>query len=71
MNRQKQKSGRSRSLTPEQEADVLAQRAAGVSLRTLAEKHGVTRSVIWRVGRRSVDRAPPKELQNAIDIDRG
>ncbi|MEE4452557.1 recombinase family protein [Novosphingobium resinovorum] len=46
--------GRPSALTQEQQDQVRAQRAAGVSLGVLANKYGVSRAAIQRVGKRAV-----------------
>jgi putative DNA-invertase from lambdoid prophage Rac len=45
--------GRPSALTPEQRAEVIAKRAAGVSLGTLAKAYGVSRAAIQRVEKRA------------------
>lgn len=45
--------GRPRSLTDQQENDILAKRSAGLSLGALAKEYGVSRAAIQRVERRA------------------
>lgn len=48
--------GRPRTLTDEQETEIYAKRAEGVSLGALAKSYGVSRSAIQRVAKRTFER---------------